>query len=120
MQVACIKRFQHNPFETQDLVGQCFSFSNQACVIAIFGARLLVAFAAPSLVFGALAHEAHPAAQTTASADESAILAENEAAMTKMMNDMAAKPFRRHRSRFRRHDGPAPSRRDRHGRERCI
>lgn len=60
--------------------------------MAIFGARLLVAFAAPSLVFGAFAHEAHPAAQKTATADESAFLAENDAAMTKMMNDMAAKP----------------------------
>ncbi|WP_168213025.1 MULTISPECIES: DUF305 domain-containing protein [unclassified Bradyrhizobium] len=60
--------------------------------MAMFGARLLVAFAAPSLVLGAFAHEAHPAAQTAASADESAFLAENETAMTKMMNDMAAKP----------------------------
>ena len=59
--------------------------------MAIFGARLLVAFAAPSLVFGALAHEAHPA-QKAATTDESAFLAENDAAMTKMMNDMAAKP----------------------------
>ena len=35
--------------------------------VAIFGARLLVAFAAPPLVFGAFAHEAHPAAQQAAS-----------------------------------------------------
>nr|WP_244525225.1 MULTISPECIES: DUF305 domain-containing protein [Bradyrhizobium] len=60
--------------------------------MALFGARLLVAFAAPSLVFSAFAHETHPAAQKAASPDESAFLAENDAAMTKMMNDMAAKP----------------------------
>ena len=60
--------------------------------VAIFGVRLLIAFAAPSLVFGAFAHEAHPPAQPAASSDESAFLAENDAAMTKMMNDMAAKP----------------------------
>jgi DUF305 family protein family protein len=60
--------------------------------IAIFSARLLLAFSAPSLVLGAFAHEAHPAAQKAAGTDESAFLAENDAAMTKMMNDMAAKP----------------------------
>jgi hypothetical protein len=60
--------------------------------MALFGARLLVAFAAPSLVFSAFAHETHPAAQKAASPDESAFLAENDAAMTKMMNDMATKP----------------------------
>lgn len=60
--------------------------------IAIFGVRLLVAFAAPPLVFSVFAHEAHPAAQKAATADEIAFLAENDAAMTKMMNDMAAKP----------------------------
>ena len=59
--------------------------------MAIFGARLLVAFAAPSLVLSAFAHEAHPAAQKAASSDESAFLAENDSAMTKMMNDMASK-----------------------------
>jgi len=56
---------------------------------AIFGLRLLVAFAAPPLAF---AHEAHAPAQHAATSDESAFLAENEAAMNKMMNDMAAKP----------------------------
>jgi hypothetical protein len=57
---------------------------------AIFGARLLVAFAFPPHVF---AHEAHPPAQPAAlNADEGAFLKENDAAMTKMMNDMAAKP----------------------------
>jgi Domain of unknown function (DUF305) len=57
----------------------------------VFGARLLVAFALPSHV---LAHEAHPTAQpTTATAvDEAPFLKENDAAMTKMMNDMAIKP----------------------------
>ena len=56
---------------------------------AIFGLRLLAAFAAPPLAF---AHEAHPPAQQAATSDESAFLAENEAAMSKMMNDMAIKP----------------------------
>ncbi|MCG2628755.1 DUF305 domain-containing protein [Bradyrhizobium sp. WYCCWR 13023] len=56
----------------------------------LFAARILVAFAVPPLVF---AHEAHPAApQAALSAEESAFLQENDAAMTKMMNDMAAKP----------------------------
>ena len=67
-------------------------FFKPALRMAMFGARLLVAFAVPPLVFGAFAHEAHPAAQKAATADESAFLAENDAAMTKMMNDMAAKP----------------------------
>ena len=56
---------------------------------AIFGVRLLVAFAAPPLAF---AHEAHPAEQHSTVSDESAFLAENDAAMAKMMSDMAAKP----------------------------
>jgi len=57
---------------------------------AIFGARLLLALAAPPLVF---AHEAHHPTQPAAvSPEENAFLKENEAAMTKMMNDMAAKP----------------------------
>jgi hypothetical protein len=60
--------------------------------VAIFGTRLLVAFAAPSLVLGAFAHEAHPTVQRAAGPAESAFLAENDAAMTRMMNDMAAKP----------------------------
>ena len=67
-------------------------FFKPSLKVAIFGVRLLVAFAAPSLVFGAFAHEAHPAAQPAASSDESGFLAENDAAMTRMMNDMAAKP----------------------------
>jgi hypothetical protein len=57
---------------------------------AIFGVRVLVALAMPPLAF---AQEPHPPAQPSAmSADESAFLRENDAAMTKMMNDMAAKP----------------------------
>ena len=56
---------------------------------AVFGGRLLVAFAAPPLAF---AHEAHPPAQQAATSDESAFLAENEAAMTRMMTAMEAKP----------------------------
>lgn len=56
---------------------------------AFLGVRLLVAFAAPPLAF---AHEAHPPAQQAATSDESAFLAENEAAMNKMMSAMEAKP----------------------------
>jgi hypothetical protein len=56
---------------------------------AIFGLRLLVAFAAPPLAF---AQESHPPAQHTATSDESAFLAENDAAMNRMMSAMAAKP----------------------------
>ena len=59
---------------------------------AIFGLRLLVAFAAPPLVFAVYAHEVHPPAQQAAASDESAFLAENEAAMNKMMSAMEAKP----------------------------
>lgn len=57
---------------------------------ALVAARVLAAFAVPSLVF---AHEVHPAVpQAAPSAEESAFLQENDSAMTKMMNDMAAKP----------------------------
>jgi hypothetical protein len=51
------------------------------------GARMLFAFGAFPFV---LAHEVH--SQPPASRDEAAFLKENDAAMTKMMNDMAAKP----------------------------
>ncbi|WP_223968191.1 DUF305 domain-containing protein [Bradyrhizobium sp. RD5-C2] len=56
--------------------------------LAPIGAALLLAVAA-----AALAHDGdqHPA-ESALTADESAFLAENDAAMTKMMNDMAAKP----------------------------
>ena len=53
---------------------------------AILGLGVLIAFALPPLAF---AQEPHPPA---ISAAESAFLKENDAAMTKMMNDMAAKP----------------------------
>lgn len=56
---------------------------------ALLGVRVLVALAASPVV---LAHEAHQPAQNAPTAEESAFLAENDAAMTKMMNDMAAKP----------------------------
>jgi Domain of unknown function (DUF305) len=56
---------------------------------AAFGARLLIAFVLPSHV---LAHEAHPTAQPAAAVDETPFWKENEAAMIKMMNDMAIKP----------------------------
>ncbi len=60
--------------------------------MTLFGARVLFAFFASSLV---LAHESHhesapPTVATTA--DEESFLKENDAAMTKMMNDMAVKP----------------------------
>jgi hypothetical protein len=56
---------------------------------AVLGARLLIAFALPSHV---LAHETHPAAQPAAAVDEAPFWKENEAAMIKIMNDMAIKP----------------------------
>jgi len=57
--------------------------------MTIIGARVLLAFAASPFV---LAHEAHPQPQPPAASDEAAFLKENEVAMNKMMNDMAAKP----------------------------
>jgi hypothetical protein len=58
---------------------------------AIFGARLLIAFAFPSHV---LAHEAHQTAQPAiaTAVDEAPFLKENDDAMTRMMNGMAIKP----------------------------
>src|ERR1700740_3661864 len=58
---------------------------------AVFGARLLIAFALPSHL---LAHEAHPPAQpaTAAVLDEAPFLKENDAAMTKMMKNVEIKP----------------------------
>lgn len=57
---------------------------------AFFAARILIAFALPPLAF---AHETDPANPPAApSTEERAFLEENDAAMTKMMNDMAAKP----------------------------
>jgi hypothetical protein len=59
--------------------------------IAIFGARLLVAFGFPPLVFPHEAHSAAPPA-TAVAVDEAPFWKENEAAMIKMMDDMAIKP----------------------------
>jgi DUF305 family protein family protein len=58
---------------------------------AVFGARLLLAFALPSQM---LAHETHPPVPTTTATavDEVPFLKENDDAMTKMMNDMTIKP----------------------------
>ena len=71
------------------LAGRC-RWPRAGLGTALLAARILVAFAVPPLVF---AHEAHPAAPPAAlSAEESAFLQENDAAMTKMMSDMAAKP----------------------------
>ena len=55
--------------------------------LAPLGAAVLLAVAA-----AAFAHDGDHPVQTAQTADESAFLAENDAAMTKMMNDMAAKP----------------------------
>ncbi|WP_024507795.1 DUF305 domain-containing protein [Bradyrhizobium sp. ARR65] len=67
-----------------------FRFLKPGFRTTLFGARLLIAFALPSVTF---AHEAHPAQEpAAASADERAFLKENEAAMAKMMDGMAAKP----------------------------
>jgi hypothetical protein len=104
MQAVCIMGLEMTKLP---IPGSCFSrdkavrtqgtitmlqFFKPGLRISIFGARLLVAFAAPCPVHGAFAQEAHPHAQNAVGADESAFLAENDAAMTKMMNDMAAKP----------------------------
>jgi len=59
---------------------------------AVFGVRLLIAFAAPPLSFAAFAHEAHPQPEQATTPDESAFLAENEVAMNKMMSAMDVKP----------------------------
>jgi hypothetical protein len=56
---------------------------------AVFGARLLFAFALPSHL---LAHEAPPAAPPALAVDEAPFWKQNEAAMLKMMNDMEIKP----------------------------
>jgi hypothetical protein len=58
---------------------------------AMFGAGVFLACITSPVV---LAHEMHAAASQSAAlaADESSFLKENEAAMTKMMNDMEVKP----------------------------
>jgi len=71
------------------LAGRC-RWPRPGLGTAFLAARILVAFAVPPLAF---AHESHPAAPPAAvSAEERAFLEENEVAMTRMMNDMAAKP----------------------------
>ncbi|VIO79899.1 hypothetical protein CI1B_82330 [Bradyrhizobium ivorense] len=56
---------------------------------ALLGARVLFALAVSP---AAMAQEANHPVQAGQSAEERAFLAENDTAMTKMMNDMAAKP----------------------------
>ncbi|WP_262047139.1 DUF305 domain-containing protein [Bradyrhizobium sp. Bra78] len=56
---------------------------------ALLAARILVAFALPPIVF---AHESYPSQPAALSTEESAFLQENDSAMTRMMNNMAAKP----------------------------
>lgn len=65
-------------------------FRRPGLATALFGARVLIAFAAPPLVFAHESHSTNPPAALNA--NESAFLKENEAAMTKMMNNMAVKP----------------------------
>ncbi|WFU58544.1 DUF305 domain-containing protein [Bradyrhizobium pachyrhizi] len=57
--------------------------------LAPLGASVALALAAAAAAF---AHDDHHPAQGAQTAEESAFLAENDTAMTKMMNDMAAKP----------------------------
>jgi hypothetical protein len=67
-----------------------FRFPKPGIRAAIFGAPMLVAIALSPVV---LAQEGyHAEAPAARSADEAAFLKENEAAMTKMMNNMAAPP----------------------------
>ena len=63
-------------------------------VKAMFCALALCATVTPALPPLVRAHEAHhpPLQAPAASTDEAAFLRENEAAMTKMMTDMAARP----------------------------
>jgi Domain of unknown function (DUF305) len=65
------------------------TFRRFAFNMALLGARVLVALAVPSHV---IAHEAHPAAPPAVAVGEAGFWKENEAAMTKMMDDMAIKP----------------------------
>ena len=71
------------------LASRC-RFRKPGLAAILLGGRVLIACAIPPLAF---AHEAHPADPPAGlNAEESAFLKENDAAMTKMMNDMAAKP----------------------------
>ncbi|WP_426435302.1 DUF305 domain-containing protein [Bradyrhizobium genosp. P] len=56
---------------------------------ALLGMRVLFVLAVPPV---ASAQDAHQPAQAAPTGDEKAFLADNDIAMTKMMNDMAAKP----------------------------
>jgi len=79
-----------SPFRFIAALASRSRFRRPGLATAMFGARVLIAFALLPLVF---AHEVHPADPPAAlNANESAFLKENEAAMTKMMNDMAARP----------------------------
>ena len=71
------------------LASRC-RFRKPGLAAILLGGRVLIACAIPPLAF---AHEAHPTNPPAGlNAAESAFLKENDAAMTKMMNDMAAKP----------------------------
>jgi hypothetical protein len=59
---------------------------------ALFGARVLLAFLTSSFAFAHDAHHQPTEQEIAATISEKSFLEENEAAMTKMMNDMAAKP----------------------------
>ena len=67
-------------------------FMKPGLSVAAIGARLLIAFVAPPLLFAVYAHEAHPPPPQIVTTDESAFLNENEAAMTRMMSAMDVKP----------------------------
>jgi uncharacterized protein (DUF305 family) len=60
--------------------------------MASFGARVLLAFFTSSFVFAHDAHHQSAEQAAAATIGEKPFLDENEAAMAKMMNDMAAKP----------------------------
>ena len=62
-------------------------FGRPGVATVLLGARILVACALPPLAF---AHESHPVDQPAA--EEATFLKENDVAMARMMNDMAAKP----------------------------
>jgi hypothetical protein len=67
-----------------------FRFPGPGVGAAIFGASALVAIALSPIVLANDGH--HVVASAAQSADEAAFLKENEAAMTRMMNNMAAPP----------------------------
>src|ERR1700750_845210 len=71
------------------LASRC-RFRKPGLAAILLGGRVLIACAIPPHAF---AHEPHPADPPAGlNAEESAFLKENDAAMTKMMNDMAVKP----------------------------